>query len=224
MKEAKETVEKESVKSESVTIKPLNLRIARFEIGGNAWLVMNKFTKKAMDMMEDKMKRGSLSKKEKPAREPRVPKRDYEQATHKFKDGTPGIPATAIRAALIRACSLCDFKMTIGKLALTPLADGYDPECGTPLIKFTSGKREMIRSAVINQTGVADLRYRPKWDEGWTANLRIQFDANIFTTTDIANLLQRAGLQCGICAGRPSSKNSVGMGWGTFEIKNKKES
>jgi hypothetical protein len=56
------------------------------------------------------------------------------------------------------------------------------------------------------------------YDVGWTANLRIDFDADIFTGADIANLVLRAGVQVGIGEGRPFSKNSCGMGWGTFEI------
>jgi hypothetical protein len=40
----------------------------------------------------------------------------------------------------------------------------------------------------------------------------------MFSLDDMANLLMRAGLQCGICEGRPSSQ-SGGMGWGLFEIK-----
>jgi hypothetical protein len=32
------------------------------------------------------------------------------------------------------------------------------------------------------------------------------------------NLLDRAGQQVGIGAGRPFSKKSVGQGWGTFSV------
>jgi hypothetical protein len=30
----------------------------------------------------------------------------------------------------------------------------------------------------------------------------------------------RVGIQVGICEGRPDSKNSAGMGWGTFKLVN----
>ena len=36
------------------------------------------------------------------------------------------------------------------------------------------------------------------------------------------NLIARAGMQVGICEGRPDSSNSTGMGWGTFEISDEK--
>jgi hypothetical protein len=56
------------------------------------------------------------------------------------------------------------------------------------------------------------------FDAGWTTTLRVTFDADLFTLTDITNLLMRAGMQVGVGEGRPSSKNGIGMGWGTFSI------
>ena len=37
-------------------------------------------------------------------------------------------------------------------------------------------------------------------------------------TQDVTNLLMRVGQQVGIGEGRPDSKNSAGMGWGTFNV------
>jgi hypothetical protein len=56
------------------------------------------------------------------------------------------------------------------------------------------------------------------WEPGWEATVRIRFDADLFTITDVANLLRRAGLQVGVGEGRPDSKKSAGMGWGIFDI------
>ena len=61
---------------------------------------------------------------------------------------------------------------------------------------------------------------RPMWREGWTAVLRIRFDADILSPADVANLIMRVGEQVGIGEGRPDSKMSCGVGWGTFEIVN----
>ena len=71
--------------------------------------------------------------------------------------------------------------------------------------------------AVRNATGVCDIRIRPMWDE-WNAVVRIRFDADIFSLTDVTNLLMRVGEQVGLCEGRPDSKQSAGMGWGLFKI------
>jgi hypothetical protein len=56
------------------------------------------------------------------------------------------------------------------------------------------------------------------WRPGWEAKVRIRFDGDQFTLTDVTNLLMRVGLQVGIGEGRPDSKMSTGMGWGMFEV------
>jgi hypothetical protein len=55
------------------------------------------------------------------------------------------------------------------------------------------------------------------WDE-WRAEVRIRFNAEQFTELDVANLLLHAGISIGIGEGRPFSRNSAGLGWGTFTL------
>jgi hypothetical protein len=57
------------------------------------------------------------------------------------------------------------------------------------------------------------------WRE-WGLTLKVKFDADQFSATDVTNLLLRAGLQVGVGEGRPDSRESAGLGWGTFEIAN----
>jgi hypothetical protein len=64
---------------------------------------------------------------------------------------------------------------------------------------------------------VADLRVRAMYKE-WGATLRISYDSDQFTIQDVTNLIMRVGAQVGLGEGRPDSKMSSGMGWGTFEI------
>jgi hypothetical protein len=52
----------------------------------------------------------------------------------------------------------------------------------------------------------------------WSAEVRVQYDADQFSATDMANLMTRVGTQVGIGEGRPDSKMSAGMGWGTFKL------
>jgi hypothetical protein len=58
---------------------------------------------------------------------------------------------------------------------------------------------------------------RPLWRK-WSADVRIRFDEDQFALIDVTNLLARAGVQVGIGEGRPNSRMSPGIGWGTFEI------
>ena len=124
---------------------------------------------------------------------------------------------------MIDACRLVGFKMTHAKISVFVEADGFDATDGKPLVKITEGEPHMDIGAVRNETGVADLRARPMWNEGWAALVRITFDADQFSVTDVSNLLLRAGLQVGIGEGRNNSKKSYGIGFGSFKIENQQE-
>jgi hypothetical protein len=135
---------------------------------------------------------------------------------HISTQGWCGVPAGAFRQAMISACRLVGFKMTLAKLSLFVIADGIDKVDGIPLVKF-EGTPERVDMAVRNATGVADIRVRPMWRE-WTMSLTIRYDGDQFTAQDVTNLLSRVGMQVGIGEGRPDSRESAGLGWGTFEI------
>jgi hypothetical protein len=202
--------------SSIVQIAPPNIRLVKFRLIGNAPLVMNNFSTKMREQMKQTQVEGSTTRKGK-KREGKDFEALYKGAMHISRDGWIGIPATAFRNALIRACSIVDFKMTLAKLSLFVEADGFDAGDGTPLVRITKGKPHPVEHCVRNANGSADIRCRPMWDE-WEAMLRMKYDADQFTVSDVTNLIHRVGLQVGILEGRPSSKNSGGMGWGTFDI------
>lgn len=200
---------------QSVHIPAPNMQIAEFTLIGTAPYVQARFSEKAINMMAAKMTAGSQAKKGK-QREPRDFNADYENAKHVSTDGWCGIPAGAFRKAMISACRLVDFKMTLAKLSVFVEADGIDKVDGVPLVRI-HGDPEINRMHVRNATGVADIRTRPMWKK-WTVNLRVRFDQDMFSLKDITNLLARVGIQVGIGEGRPDSKDSAGLGWGTFKI------
>lgn len=201
-------------KHESVAIKAPNLQIAEFHLVGTAPLVTNRFGNKAA--IEDRQRAGTQAGQKKRAKDPKDFEQLYENAKHKSPDGWCGVHAGGFRAAMVSACRLVGFKMTLAKLAVFVLADGYDSD-GTPLVRILGGEPEMRTHHVRNDTGVIDIRARPMWTE-WSIKLRVRYDADLFKVADIANLLMRVGMQVGIGEGRPDSKDSVGMGWGTFTI------
>jgi hypothetical protein len=203
----------------SLTIPAPNFQVAAFRIRGDAPLVMNKFSAKALEQMRKKQEAGSTGKKG-AKREPKDFQAAYENAIHRTGDGWIGIPATALRAAMISACKIVGFHMTKGKLAVFVQADGFEAD-GTPLIRITKGEPFYHEALVRNETGVVDIRPRPMWNPGWEADVRVKYDADMFTLADVANLLMRAGAQVGILEGRPDSKKSTGQGWGTFEVLDK---
>jgi len=202
-----------------VTITPPAFKTAVFEIVGTAPLVIHKFSQKTRDGFIEKHKLGSQTVKGK-KREPRDFDAQYQQARHLSRDGWDGIPAAAFRIAMIDACRLVGFKMTMAKQALFVEADGFDADEGTPLVKITGGKPRRLDMMARNDDGGADIRVRPQW-ETWGATVRVKYDSDLFSTQDVTNLLLRAGVQVGVCEGRPYSKKSAGMGWGTWTIKGK---
>lgn len=200
-----------------VNVRPLNEVRATFKIRGTAPLVQNRFGARPMQAMMDKQAEGSTAKKGKK----RVAKDFealYEDAMHVSREGWYGIPAPAFRCALIESCRTAGFTMTMAKMTVFCEADGFGKD-GTPLVKITKGKPHRSDLAVRNATGVADIRSRPMFDE-WEANVRLKFDGDAFTLEDVANLMVRAGVQNGVGEGRPNSKSSAGMGWGTWEVIN----
>jgi hypothetical protein len=204
-----------------LTISAPNLKVAEFTIRGTAPYVQSKFSNKTMLDMKATQEAGSVSKKGK-KREAKNFDMLYQQAMHETAEGWRGIPAPAFRNAMISACRICGFAMTRAKLSVFAVADGYDKHDRTALVRITKGQPRRHDQYVRNASGVADIRAQAMWEE-WEAKLRIRFDADQFSLEDVANLLMRAGMQVGIGCGRHDSKDSAGLGYGTFEIAAKKE-
>lgn len=208
---------KPAAKKEVVVIKPPNMQTRQFKIIGTAPYVQLAFGAKVKNQLMENMSQGDDDKKKR-KRPPRDFMADYKAAFHMSEDGWHGVPAAAFRASMIDSCRTVGFKMTHAKLAVFILADGIDSDDGFPLVKI-DGKPKMVTHHVLNANGQPDIRVRAMWEK-WSITLNIRYDADMFTISDVANLLARAGMQVGIGEGRPGSKHSYGMGWGTFELAN----
>lgn len=201
----------------TLTIPAPKFETVAFKLVGTAPYVQNKFSQEARDMMKAKQEAGSQANKGR-KKDPKDFEKAYKGAMHCFPDGGWGVPASTFRQAMVSACRLVGFKMTIAKLAVFIEADGVDADDASPLVRITKGTPHRVDSYVRNETGVADIRPRPVFDAGWEAILRVKFDADLFTAADVKNLLTRVGVQVGVGAGRPDSKTSCGQGWGTFDV------
>ncbi len=211
-----EAEDKDNKKTTRLTITPPNFKVVELPIIYTAPFVQLRFSEKQQNKMEAKMILGEAGKKNK-KREPRKFETEFEEALYKLPDGGRGIPAASFRNAAIATCRMAGFEMVKAKMSIFVEADGYDVIDGTPLVRLT-GTPKSVKHIVRNQTGVADIRTRGMWDE-WTCKIRVRYDADQFTLTDVINLFLRAGIQCGVGEGRPFSKKSCGMGWGTFTVK-----
>lgn len=206
------------VAEQVLTISPPDFRTLVLEIKGESPLVIARFSEKSMLQMRTNQEAGSTAKSSK-KRAAKDFEADYEAAKHVSAEGWCGIHAAAFRNGAIDACRATGYVMTKAKMALFIEADGFDRQDASPLVRITRGEPEMYVSVTRNQTGVPDLRARPMWRE-WGALLRVTYDADMFRAQDVVNLMARVGRQIGVGEGRPFSKNSAGMGFGTFSIVN----
>ena len=202
---------------QAVTIEAPKFQKAEFEIKGTAPLVIHRFSRKSLPDPDDRPKPGTKGKNKK------IPssKESYTQARYISPHGWDGFNASSVRKAMISACRLVGFKMTIAKLSVFVVEDGWDAqEPQIPLIRIY-GKPRMQKDIARVQTGQPYICVRPAYHD-WKAKINIRWDADQFSADDISNLLMRVGMQVGIGEGRPDSKNSGGMGWGTFELVQRK--
>ncbi len=204
------------LRAQVVQIQPPSFKVATFEIHGITPLVIHRFSHKTKEEMKQKMETGKAAGSRK-NREAKATDDLYAEAFYQSKQGWHGFHAASIRNGLISACRLVGFKMTLAKLSLFVEADGVDgKEPQIPLVRIYGDSIKQEDMARV-ETGQPYVTVRAAYHD-WKAKLRIRFDADQFTISDVSNLLQRVGMQVGIGEGRPDSKNSAGMGWGLFEI------
>lgn len=202
--------------SQAVSITAPKFERVEFSIVGTAFYVPHKFSVSKLIALQARQSEGDTAGTRK-RRAPKDFEREAVESAYRSADGRWGIPATAFRGALVSACRICKFKMTMAKLSLFIETTLSDEGTGTPIVEI-EGESESFVQQVRNETGVIDLRPRMRWYPGWRATVRVRYDAEILRAEDVANLMVRAGMQVGIGDGRPDSPASVGMCWGTFEV------
>lgn len=200
-----------------VTIGAPKFTTAEFTIhADNCPLVIHRFSAKTKQQMKDKMETGKAAGNKK-NREAKNTEDTYQEARYISNEGWDGFHAGALRNAMISACRLVGFKMTLAKLSIFVEQDGRDAqEPQIPLIRII-GKPTKQEDMARVETGQPYVTVRAAYHD-WSAKVRIRFDADQFTLADVTNLMHRVGQQVGIGEGRPDSKNSAGMGWGLFRV------
>jgi len=209
-----------TTQAKTVSIKAPNFGFAEFMIKGTEVLVQHRFSAKTKAEMKQKMEIGKAAAGKK-NREAKDTDQTFNEARYISREGWDGFNAAALRSAMISACRLVNFKMTLAKMSIFVEADGYDKlEPQIPLIRI-HGKPVKQEDMARVQTGQPYVTVRAAYHD-WKAKIRIRWDADQFTLEDVTNLLSRVGMQVGLGEGRPDSKNSAGMGWGLFEVEGSK--
>jgi hypothetical protein len=204
-----------------VTIRAPQFGVVQFHLRGTAPLVIHRFSAKTKAQMKQKMETGKAASSKK-NREAKATDDLYQEARYIGPKGWDGLHASAFRNAMISACRLVGFKMTLAKLSVFVIADGWDTlEPQIPLIRIIGEPTKQEDMARV-ETGQPYVTVRAAY-HNWGAIVRVRFDLDQFTIDDMANLMTRVGQQVGIGEGRPDSKNSAGMGWGLFDIESMEE-
>lgn len=206
-----------------IEITPPNFKIIKLAIVGTAPLMTHRFSSKMRRQIEEKQTAKDATSKK---REPKNYAEEFEAARYRSRTNGKrngswdGVPCGAIRAAMISACRNVDgLSMVKAKGAFFILPQGYDKDDGTPLLRINGAEPVHDTRPVRLESGVADMRNRPRYDD-WSIDLEIQYDGDIVSETDVANLLARAGAQVGLCEMRPQAPNSFGGDFGTFTVRN----
>jgi hypothetical protein len=174
-------------------------------------LVMNKMSEKAVRMMANKQQKKGVG-----PREAKNPVECFRGAMHlmpgaKATDQRPdlGFPCSGFRKAMITAANkdMNGVTKTAAKGGIFVLADGYG------LVRIRYEKMQMREDPVMNANETPDLRYRPEL-YGWSADVRVQYDADMLTPEQVVNVMGRAGFSVGIGEGRPEKKGE----WGRWSV------
>lgn len=197
-----------------IEIAPPNFQSVTLRVEGTAPLMLHKFSEKMRKQIEEKQTSKDSTKKK---REPKDYEAEFNAARYVSTANWDGVPAGAFRAAMIAACRTVDgLPMTKAKGAFFIKANGRDVTDGTPLVRI-NGKANHDTRPVRLESGVADLRNRPRYDD-WSCDLVIEFDADMLSANDVGNLLARAGAQVGVGELRPHGPNSYGGDFGTWTV------
>lgn len=202
---------KEQINIPERTIGVLKVGIVPYN---DSQILVHRFSEKAIGTMLDNMMGKAKVKKA-----PKNPKAEYEAAKYLDKKGRECIRADAVKKSMVEAFSFVDgLTKKLIKGGIFVRAQGRGPG-GEPLIPLKYKRRYMNQAPVRIGQGKTDLRYRPCY-EGWSAEFEIEFDANVFTSSQVLHLLHQAGFCIGLHEDRPGKS---GGDYGRFEVKQVRE-
>ena len=207
---------------EQLAITPLRQAIMHIPIVGQSPLKVLRFSRKKQDQVAATQAAGEQAKTKR-KREAKNFEQEYEDAKYRctVKEGKKqvtwlGLNATGIRNGCIETCRMAGFVMTKAKMSIFCVEDGVDDLDATPLVRIL-GEPEMSVDPVRNANGSIDLRPRCMFRR-WRILVRLRFDLDQFSPSDVLNLMIRVGQQNGLGEGRPNGTNGNGCGNGLFLV------
>ena len=187
----------------NIEIAPPRIRELHLGITGKSGLICHHFSEKSRRQIE-----ATQAKSAKGPKVARDPEAEYEGAFYKLEGGGYGFPCAGFKKAAIRAAKMLDgVNMTDARQMFFVEADDRDTT-GVDCVRI-HGTPEMRTDTVRLAKGVADLRYRPEFRD-WSCTLKISYDEDLISGSQIVNLFMRAGLQVGVGDWRPEKDGDFG--------------
>lgn len=189
----------------AIELKPINLADITIGIRGTSPIIMHAWSEKAKASL-----RLTAAERRKVKKTKRDPKGESDAAEYRTADGKPGLPAMAVKSALISVAH-----KDIG-LEKTLLRKSLYIVCDDPngVIPFTNKPKRRVREDMVRVgAGATDLRYRPEFT-GWEADIVLRINYDALNENDLVNLMNLAGFGSGLGEWRPEKGGDMGR----FEI------
>lgn len=149
------------------------------------------------------------------------PKVEADRVSLYMKNGIYGAPPQWFKHAMCSATSLLDKMRTRFIRTGVWVRGGNNPKGLLPIVD-EKGKpiQPTIHEGWVRTQGarpVAMVRWRGQFQPGWLVEIPVLIvDTSQASPQDMPNLLDHAGLKCGVGEGRPSK--TPALGWGLFKV------
>lgn len=200
--------ERKTAEKGAVKVKPLQLQRLTLGLKSLSPMMQHKWAEKAKEQM--RQKHAGVKAKNRDVRDPEA---EFRDAAYRFSDGSYGILAKALKAAILSAAHKdMGLPRTVVAKSLRVLGDpegDVSPLHPDALIAIDCDEPTNREDYVRVGNNSTDLRYRPYF-EWWTAEVTFIFDSEWLTPEIIVNLIERAGFGFGIGEWRPEKGGDLG--------------
>lgn len=185
----------------TIQIDKIGAETIRVPILGTTPLIVHRFSEKAKRQMLDNMQ-GRKSPKE-----PKNPDAEYQAAFYRLKDGNPGFPVIAFKAATVGGARFYS-GVTMTALKQFIFLQGEVGDDGRALCRI-EGEPRMREDVVTVGRGGTDLRYRPEFPE-WSTTLDVTYVTSALTRGSVLSLIDAGGMGVGVGEWRPEKDGDFG--------------
>lgn len=231
------TMPTQTTKELKLVIPAPNIQLMKVRIKGTTPIIFNKWSQKAIQMIEEKQQKKATANKKHDTRDP---EKEYQGSFYRDAEGYIAFPANCVKQAVVGSSrNIQGLTMTLlrGAVFFMGDGDGYvrllvkgkPIKASNQLIKeglpeYETGvmavdkhnpdiamRRDMVRLAGFGSP--ADIRYRGQVSN-WEMEFIVKLNADVLSPEQVLNLLQIAGFSSGLGEWRAERNGDSG----SFEV------